>query len=110
MLKKLEGFLLNKFGGKLIARGAVIAAGAVASLLAGPQAQALIAKAAPALALIGISFSGPVDEIALASAFIGGANWLFEWFKARRMANPASPAVQTDDSKPGATIPALPAK
>lgn len=84
-MTKLEDFLLNKFAGKLIARGVVLLAGLV------------VGKAAS----VGVH----MDPTEVAGAFGLGATWLFEWFKARRMANPNSPAVQTDKSKPGAVPP-----
>lgn len=85
MLKKLEDFILNKFVGKLIARGAVI----LASVIVGKAASAHIS----------------LDQAEVIGAITLAANGLFEWIKARRMANPASPAVQTDLSKvvPAAT-------
>lgn len=86
MFSKIEDFLLNKFAGKLLARGAVIASGWLAGL---------------ALSQAGVH----LDQAELQGAMILAANSLFEWFKAKRMANPASPAVQTDASK----LPAPPA-
>ena len=76
MLHKLEDFLLNKFGGKLLARAAVNLGGA----------------------LVGIAASKglTLDPVEVTTACTLAANWVFEWFKARRMKNPASPAVQTD--------------
>lgn len=79
MLSKIEDFLLNKFAGKIIARGAVILGGIV------------VGKAASAHITL--------DQTEVIAAFTAGANWIFEWFKARRMKNPSSPAVQTDLSK-----------
>lgn len=100
MLHKIEDFLLNKFAGKIIARGAVTAAGAIAAYLSSDPAQAVLAKGAGMLAAIGFKVEiGAVDQAAIAGAIISGAHWAFEWFKARRMENPASPAVQTDKDK-----------
>ena len=79
MLNKLEGFLLNKFAGKLIARGVVI----LSSLIVGKAASAKI----------------HLDPLEVAGALTLAGNAAFEWFKARRMANPMSPAVQTDVAK-----------
>lgn len=82
MIEKIEDFFLNKFIGKLVARAAVTAAGYLAS------------------GVIGVHVN--VDPNELNAAVIAGAHAAFEWFKARRAKNPASPAVQTDLSKPGA--------
>ncbi len=84
--ERIEDWLLNKFAGKLVARAAVT----IAAYVAGPVVQGLAAKA-------GVSIS--INPGELEAALIVGAHGVFEWFKARRMANPASPAVQTDKSK-----------
>lgn len=89
MLQKLEDFFLNKFVGKLIARAAVTVAGFVA----GPLIQGKAAQ---------LGFSISVDPQTLEAGGTALAHAAFEWFKARRAANPNSPAVQTDSSKPGA--------
>ena len=83
MWNKLENWALNVFAGKMIARAAVLIAGYVA----GPVVQGIAGKA-------GVSLS--VDSGELSGAMMIGFNWLFEWFKKRRMASPASPATQTD--------------
>ena len=92
MLNKLEGWLLNVFLGKLVARAAVsIVAFAGGSLFQG------IAKKA------GIVVS--IDPVELQAGLMLGAHAAYEWFKARRMKNPESPAVQTDPSlTPGTVI------
>ncbi len=92
-MDKIEGWLLNVFAGKLVAREAVtIAAAAMA-----PAIQAVLAK-------YGVHYT--INSTELAVGMIAGAHAAFEWFKARRMANPNSPAVQTDARKPNAEIPA----
>lgn len=80
---KIEDWLLNKFAGKLLARAAVT----IAAYVAGPVVQGLAAKA-------GIAVS--VNPGELEAGLIVAAHSAFEWFKARRMKNPTSPAVQTD--------------
>jgi hypothetical protein len=108
MLDKIESFFMNQFAGKVIARGAVTLAGVIAAYLGSPAAQAGIAKGLGLLATVGLHVQiDPVNQTVLAGAFIAGAQWVFEWFKARRAANPASPTVQTDASKPGADVPAV---
>lgn len=93
MWKKLESWLLNVFVGKLVARAAVTVAGFLASAaVQGPLSQ------------VGISVQ--IDEATLVAGMITLAHGAFEWFKKRRMANPNSPAVQTDPNEPGGTIPA----
>ncbi len=92
-MDKIEGWLLNVFLGKLVARAAVI----IAAYVAGPIVQGLATKA-------GVTVS--VDPLKLQVEMMLLANAAFEWFKARRMANPNSPAVQTDARKPNAEIPA----
>jgi len=115
LLERAEDFLMNKLAGKLIARGATSLGGTIAALavawLGSDQAQAALVKglalAGPILDAAGVHVSsGPINQVALGSA-IGGvlvaaAHAGFEWFKAKRAANPASPTVQTDASKPGA--------
>ncbi len=90
-MDKIEGWLLNVFLGKLVARAAIL----IAAYVAGPIVQGLATKA-------GISVA--VDPAKLQVELMLLANAAFEWFKARRMANPNSPAVQTDASKPGAVV------
>jgi hypothetical protein len=93
-MDKIEGWLLNVFLGKLVARAALI----IAAYVAGPVVQNLAVKA-------GVSVS--VDPAKLQVELMLLANAAFEWFKARRMANPNSPAVQTDAKKPGADVSAV---
>lgn len=121
LLHRAEDFLMNRFAGKLIARGATSLGGTVAALavawLGSDQAQAALAKGlllgGPILDAVGVHIStGPVNQAALGAAIggvlVGGAQAAFEWFKARRAANPNSPTVQTDPSKPGADPVAIP--
>ena len=83
MINKIESWLLNVAIGKAVSRGAVL----IAAYLSGPIVQGIAAQAGITLA---------VDQKELAGGLMLGANWLFEWFKARRAKNPASPAVQTN--------------
>lgn len=100
MFKKIEDFFMNQLAGKLISRGAVIAAGGIAAYASSAPAQALLGKAAFIASIFGVPLPPiHVNEIALATALATGANWLFEYFKARRMANPESVTVQTDKTK-----------
>ena len=85
-MDKIEGWLLNVFLGKIVARTAVLAA----AYVAGPVVQGLAAKAGVQVA---------VDPVKLQVELMILANAAFEWFKKRRMANPVSPATQTDPSK-----------
>src|ERR1035437_1661328 len=85
----MENWLLNVFLGKLVARTAIL----IAAFVAGPVVQGLAAKA-------GIQVA--IDPVKLGAELMVLGNAAFEWFKARRMANPNSPAVQTDAAKPGA--------
>lgn len=94
-MNKLEDWLLNIFVGKVVARTAVMLAGYVA----GPVVQSLAGKA-------GVSVS--VDPLKLQAAMMIALQIGFEYFKARRMANPNSPAVQTDSSKVGVPLPNQP--
>lgn len=87
MFRKVENFFLNKFAGKLIARGAVLVAG----LLVGQAA----------------SFQVSLDPAEVQAAVVLAFNSLFEYIKARRMANPTSAAVQTDANKPGGEVSAV---
>ena len=79
MKNKIESWLLNVFLGKLVARGVVLAT----AWLVGQSASVHV----------------QLDPAQVSGALMLFANWLFEWIKARRMANPLSPAVQTDASK-----------
>lgn len=80
---KAENWLLNVLLGKLVARGAVLLAG----FIMGPVVQGLAAQA-------GVDLH--VDTMKLTGGLMIAANAGFEWFKARRMADPSSPAVQTN--------------
>ena len=84
--EKLENWLMNVAIGKAVSRGAVLLAG----LIMGPVVQGFANQA-------GIDLH--VDQTKLTGGLMLGANWLFEWFKAKRAANPASPTVQTDPKK-----------
>ncbi len=88
MLDKIEDFFLNRFAGKLIARAAVTVAAYLAS------------------GVVGVHIN--VDPNELAAAITLAAHGAFEWFRARRAKNPASPAVQTDATKPGYVVPPPP--
>lgn len=89
MVNKIENWLLNVFAGKILARLAVTIIGFIAS---GPV-QAILSQA-------GVNVQ--IDQTALTGSMVALAHAIFEWFKKRRAANPASPAVQTDPSAPGA--------
>ena len=80
---KIEEWLLNRFAGKIIARAAVT----IAAYAAGPLVAIIAAKT-------GIHI--PLDQAEIQASLILGAQAVFEWFKARRMKNSNSPAVQTD--------------
>lgn len=84
--QKAENWLLNVLLGKIVSRGAALLAG----LIMGPVVQGYAAQA-------GIDLH--VDTVKLTGGLMIGANIAFEWFKAKRMANPLSPAVQTDPAK-----------
>lgn len=83
MINKLENWLLNVLAGKILARAAVT----IAAYLATAPAQALLKS-------LGISVV--IDQADLAAGLIALFHAAFEWFKARRMVNPLSPAVQTN--------------
>lgn len=83
MLNSVENWLLNVAIGKAVARLAVTAA----AYAAAPAARALLLQA-------GISYS--VDPAALAAGLIAAGHAAFEWFKARRAANPNSVTTQTN--------------
>lgn len=91
MKDRIESWLLNVMLGKMVARGAALLVG----LIMGPIVQGYANRA-------GVDLH--IDTVKLTGGLMLGANWLFEWFKARRMANPASPAIQTDPAK-GAVVP-----
>lgn len=86
MKNKIESWLLNVFAGKIVARAAVT----IAAYVASASTQALLGRA---------GLSVQIDQAELTAGIIAGAHAAFEWFKARRMANPTSPAVQTDAAK-----------
>lgn len=86
MLNRVEGWLLNVFLGKLLARAAVT----ITAYVASTQVQ-------NALALAGVH-GLVIDRAELTAGLIAAAHVIFEYFKKRRMANPGSPAVQTDES------------
>lgn len=81
----LENFLLNQFGGKLIARGVVLAS---AFIVAQAAAEGLT-----------------LNPVEVTGALMIWADWAFEWFKKRRMANPNSPAIQTDPKLGAVPVP-----
>ena len=83
MLEKIESFLLNKFLGKICARLAVT----IISAFAAAPVQAVLVK---------VGIHARIDPVELTAALIAGGQAAFEYFKARRMKNPNSPAVQTD--------------
>ncbi len=71
----IEDWLLNKFAGKVAARGAVT----VAAALLAPAAQAALAK-------VGVSYR--VDPAILATGLIAGAHWIFDAYKSWRSGTP----------------------
>lgn len=83
MKNRIESWLLNVFVGKLVARAAVTIVAWVGSV----GVQAILRQA-------GIQVQ--IDPAELTTGIIAGGHAAFEWFKARRAANPNSPAVQTD--------------
>ena len=89
--QKIEGWLFNVYGGKIVARGATLAAAWIFS------------KALPLIAAkTGVVI--PFTEAQILGSLLAASMWAFEEIKRRRMANPASPAVQTDPSKPLAGV------
>ena len=86
MRNKIEGWLFNVLAGKVVARLAVT----IVAYVASAPIQALLAKA-------GVAVS--IDPAELTTGLIAAAHAVFEWFKAKRAANPDSPAVQTDPAK-----------
>ena len=70
MFKNLEAWLFDKFAGKIIARGAVTAAGYLASVLAAQHVK--------------------VDPVEVSAALIAGAHAAYEWFKAWRQKKSAA--------------------
>lgn len=89
--QKIEGWLFNVYGGKLVARGAALLAGLVSAKLL----PLIAAKAGVVI---------PFTPEQVLGAFLAASMWIFEEIKKRRMANPASPAVQTDPKLAG-TVP-----
>ena len=85
MLSKIEDFLMNRFAGKLISRGVVL----LVSFIVTQAARQHVT----------------LDPVELTTLLSGLALSAFEWFKAKRAANPASVTVQTDMSK---TVPNVP--
>jgi len=90
-MEQLENWLLNVALGKFVAQGAVL----IAAYVAGPVVQGIAAKAGVTLA---------IDPTKLQAELMLLATGLLKWFEARRAANPESPAIQTDASKPCATV------
>lgn len=91
MLNKIEDFFLNKLAGQVIARLSILAA----TLVSGPLAAYVTAKT-------GVHLTVSPVEVQMA---VGSLLTLaFGKLKAMRMANPNSPAVQTDASKPGSQV------
>lgn len=84
--QKIEGWLFNVYGGKIVARGATLGAAWIFSKLL-----PLIA------AKTGVVI--PFTEAQILGSLLSASMWAFEEVKRRRMANPASPAVQTDPAK-----------
>jgi len=91
---KAESWLLNVFAGKVLTSVAVTTIGWLVS-----------APIQSALASFGLNLQ--VDQAKFTSGLIAAAHIGLQWIKARRMANPNSPAVQTDPEKPGADVPAV---
>lgn len=94
-MNTIENWLMNVALGKAVARVAIV----IAAYISGPVVQGLAAKA-------GISVA--VDPVKLQAELLSLCLIAFELFKARRAANPNSPTVQTDSSKPGAVLPPAP--
>ena len=93
MFKGIENWLLNVFTGKILARVAVTIVGFVSSA----AVQGVLSQA-------GVQVE--IDQSELAAGMVALSHAAFEYFKKRRAANPASPAIQTDATAPGADIPA----
>ena len=90
----IENWVFNVYGGKLVARGAALASGWI------------IAHALPVIAAkAGVPLPFTPDQIT--AGMLSLSMFLFETIKKARMANPASPAVQTDARLPGSDIPAI---
>ena len=82
-MDSIESYLLNVFAGKLIAHAAVL----LSAYVAGPVVQTIAAK-------VGITVA--IDPVKLQAELMVLFLSAYKWFEARRMANPNSPAVQTD--------------
>ena len=81
--ERIENWLLNVYGGKIVARGATLAAAWVFS------------KLLPLIAVkTGVVI--PCTEAQILGSLLAASMWVFEEVKRRRMKNPASPTVQTD--------------
>lgn len=87
-MNTIENWIFNVLIGKLVARMVVTLVAALSS-----------AAVKPILAQFGLHIE--IDQAELTTGMIAAAHAAYEWFKARRMANPASPAVQTDPTAPG---------
>ena len=91
MINWLENWAFNVYGGKVVARGAALASAW------------LIAHAMPAFAAkFGIPVPFTPEQIT--GGMLSISMLIFETVKKIRMANPNSPAIQTDATKPGASI------
>ena len=90
-MNMIENWIFNVYGGKLVARGAALASAW------------LIAHALPAIAAkAGVPLPYTPEQIT--SGMLALSMFLFETVKKARMANPSSPAVQTDATEPGADV------
>ncbi len=90
-MNSIENWIFNVYGGKIVARGAALAAAWV------------IAHALPAIAAkTGVPLPFTPEQIT--AGMLSLSMFIFETIKKFRMANPNSPAVQTDASKPGAVV------
>ena len=87
-MNTIENWVFNVLIGKLVARLIVTLVAALSS-----------AAVKPILAQFGLHVE--IDQAQLTTGMIVTAHAVYEWVKAQRMANPASPAVQTDPTAPG---------
>jgi len=85
-MERIENWLLNVAVGKAASRLALV----VVAYVAGPVVQGLAQKS-------GVDIQ--IDPVKFQAQLVSAALLAFEWFKARRAANPNSPAVQTDVTK-----------
>jgi hypothetical protein len=83
MINKIENWLLNVALGKFVARAVLV----IVAYVGGPVFQGLAQK-------VGLEIQ--IDPVKLQAQLMTGLLALFEWFKARRAANPNSVTVQTD--------------